>query len=193
MKVLSQGSPGRDDLACRPAPPQEDRMDEDRTDDSAGPGLEALADLVSAGGVDVAREGDDDLSGVPGPVSREAYRIIREGLANARRHCGATPVVLAIRLRDGWRDDRRTGWWRRIACPGRTVGPGLRVLEIRMDNLVFRSHQGVRPGPYRGLREIRDRAALLGGRADAGMVPTGPGEAVWRLLVRLPVEDRAGR
>ncbi|MEO3974933.1 hypothetical protein [Streptomyces sp. CAU 1734] len=100
-------------------------------------------------------EGEDDSRGVPGPVSREAYPVIREGPANARSHGRASPVLLPIVPREGRRDDRGNG--RRGA---------------------FRAPDG--------------RAALFGGRADAGLVSTAPGEAVWRLPVRWSLEDRSG-
>ncbi|EFG06163.1 two-component system sensor kinase, partial [Streptomyces clavuligerus] len=67
----------------------------------AGPGLESLAGLVSRSGLTVAVTGDDDFSAVPRRVSREAYRIVQEGLTNALRHGGGAPVALWIGRRDG--------------------------------------------------------------------------------------------
>jgi signal transduction histidine kinase len=37
-----------------------------------------------------------DLDDVPGVVSRAAYRIVQEGLTNARKHAGAVPVTVHI-------------------------------------------------------------------------------------------------
>lgn len=100
---------------------------------------------------------DGDLTAVPAAVSREAYRIVQEGLSNALRHAGASPVSLWIALRG-------------------------EELEITMENPQPDRAPAVRPGGGRGVRGIAERAALLGGYAQAG-----PEGAVWRLSARLPL------
>ncbi|MFJ8537932.1 sensor histidine kinase [Streptomyces sp. NPDC093591] len=102
---------------------------------------------------------DVDMTGpletVPGPVSREGYRILQESLTNVLRHAGAVPVRIRIEVTDD------------------ALG-----LEVR-------SPLGADiPGPGRGsgLRGIRERAALLGGRAR-----TGPDEGDWQVHVELPL------
>ncbi|CAL9383280.1 sensor histidine kinase [Streptomyces sp. enrichment culture] len=129
-----------------------------------GPGLEALDTLLAHSGLKVAcdleGEGDGDpVAAVPGPVSREAYRIVQEGLSNALRHGGAAPVSLRLRAADG-------------------------ELEVTMENPLTGRAPVVRPGGGRGLRGIAERAALLGGYAAGGPADDG---AVWRLTVRLPL------
>ncbi len=127
---------------------------------AAGPGLEALDALLAHSGLAVVR---DPAAGPAGPlperVSREAYRIVQEGLSNALRHGGAAPVALRLRAADG-------------------------ELEVTMENPLTGRAPVVRPGGGRGLRGVAERAALLGGSAVCGPAEGG---AVWRLSVRLPL------
>ncbi|MFC3578166.1 sensor histidine kinase [Streptomyces yaanensis] len=102
---------------------------------------------------------DADLSGaleqLPGPVSREGYRILQESLTNVLRHAGAVPVRV------------------RIGVDADTL-----ALEVR--NPLTAGISG--PGRGSGLRGIRERAALLGGRAR-----TGPDAGDWQVHVELPL------
>ncbi|WP_149550482.1 sensor histidine kinase [Streptomyces marokkonensis] len=114
-----------------------------------------LLESARASGATVDAEVSGALDTVPGPVSREGYRILQESLTNALRHAGGVPVRV------------------RVGVAGATL-----LLEIRnplTDGL---------PGPGRGsgLRGIRERAALLGGRAW-----TGPDEGDWRVRAELPL------
>ncbi|MCH0539591.1 histidine kinase [Streptomyces sp. MUM 203J] len=135
-----------------------------------GPGLEALGGLLAHSGVRVDCERADDTAVLPEPVSREAYRIVQEGLSNALRH-GRSGAPVALRLRTT--DDE---------------------LEITMENPLpgdegRASASVVRPGGGRGLRGVAERAALLGGRSAAGPAPDG---AAWRVSVRLPLRPVGG-
>jgi signal transduction histidine kinase len=114
-----------------------------------------LLESARASGAKVDAELSGPLDLVPGPVSREGYRILQEALTNVLRHAGAVPVRVRVEVGDG------------------TLG-----LEVRNP-----SAAGA-PGPGRGvgLRGIRERAALLGGRAR-----TGPDEGDWQVHVELPV------
>ncbi|MFB9513307.1 histidine kinase [Streptomyces purpureus] len=123
-----------------------------------GPGLEALDGLLAgAAAAKVGLRIGEGLDRVPAAVSREAYRIVQEGLTNAVRHAGGQPV---------------TGW----------IGVDGEELEIVMENPLPAGGPVVRPGGGRGLRGLEERARLLGGTAASGPV----GE-VWRLATRLPV------
>ncbi|MFF7201154.1 sensor histidine kinase [Streptomyces sp. NPDC008141] len=139
------------------------RGEMDQADEAAegpvatGPGLDALDGLMSRSGVPVSLTAEGDRAAVPLPVSREAYRIVQEGLSNALRHAGARPVSLWIAVRG-------------------------EELEITMENPLPARAATVRPGGGRGVRGIAERAALLGGDAHAG--PRGD---VWRLHARLPL------
>ncbi|MGW9305976.1 sensor histidine kinase [Streptomyces cyaneofuscatus] len=144
-----------------------DRADEET---AYGPGLDALGGLLAHCGVPVAyeREGEPGDPRVVVPVvSREAYRIVQEGLSNVLRHGGgSTPTArLLVAVRE-------------------------RELEIVMENPPGERPAVVRPGGGRGLRGIAERAALLGGRSEAGPYE-GPDGSTWRLAVRLPLTGRA--
>ncbi|MFF3321659.1 sensor histidine kinase [Streptomyces sp. NPDC002889] len=133
---------------------QDDDADGPRV--TTGPDLDSLDGLLSRGGVPVSLTVDGDLTAVPAAVSREAYRIVQEGLSNALRHAGAAPVSLSIAARG-------------------------EELEISMENPLPERAPVIRPGGGRGVRGIAERAALLGGKAAAG-----PQGRVWRLSARLP-------
>ncbi|WP_406305709.1 histidine kinase [Streptomyces sp. NBC_00885] len=133
------------------------RQDDDKLTQLDGPTLDTLDGLLARSGVPVSLSADGDLAAVPAPVSREAYRIVQEGLSNALRHAGASPVNLWIAL-----------------CG--------EELEITMENPLPDRAPVARPGGGRGVRGMAERAALLGGRAQAEARGT-----VWLLSARLPL------
>ncbi|MFI6014663.1 sensor histidine kinase [Streptomyces sp. NPDC051243] len=100
-----------------------------------------LLESARASGAKVDAEMSGPLDTVPGPVSREGYRILQESLTNVLRHAGSVPARV------------------RIAVTGGTL-----TLEIR--NPLTADIPG--PGRGSGLRGIRERAALLGGHARTG-------------------------
>jgi signal transduction histidine kinase len=136
------------------------RQDGDGGERPGGPTLRGLDGLLSRSGVPVSLHTRGALAAVAAPVSREAYRIVQEGLSNALRHAGTSPVTLWITTGDD-------------------------ELEIRMENPLPERAPVVRPGGGRGLRGIAERAVLLGGRSEAG-----PHEGVWRLSATLPLKGR---
>ncbi|GAA3369808.1 hypothetical protein GCM10020367_13960 [Streptomyces sannanensis] len=71
------------------------RQDENDPDLPA-PALDALDGLLARTGLDVSFRTTGDPASVPETVSREAYRIVQEGLSNVLRHCGTSPVTLSI-------------------------------------------------------------------------------------------------
>ena len=60
-------------------------------------GLDALLADARSAGQQVAVELDGDPAEVPDRVSRHAYRIVQEGLTNARKHAPGSPVALSLR------------------------------------------------------------------------------------------------
>ncbi|MFD4875588.1 sensor histidine kinase [Streptomyces sp. NPDC058420] len=114
-----------------------------------------LLESARASGAKVDAEVTGPLETVPGPVSREGYRILQESLTNVLRHAGSVPVRVRVQVADGTLD-----------------------LEIR--NPLTAAIPG--PGRGSGLRGIRERAALLGGRAY-----TGPDEGDWQVHAELPL------
>ncbi|MET7617156.1 histidine kinase [Streptomyces sp. NPDC005408] len=115
-----------------------------------------LLESARASGAKVEAEMTGALELVPGPVSREGYRILQEALTNVLRHCGPVPVRV------------------RIAVLAQR-------LEMDVTNPLTDGTASTGQGGS-GLRGIRERAALLGGKAK-----TGPFEGEWRVRVRLPL------
>ncbi|MEU2668202.1 histidine kinase [Streptomyces sp. NPDC007164] len=132
--------------------------EEHRTSTATGPALDALDGLLEHCGVPVSCAVRGDTGTVPAAVSREAYRIVQEGLSNALRHGGrGVPVELRITVRAA-------------------------ELAVTMDSPLPERAAAVRPGGGRGLRGIAERVVLLGGRAESG-----PHDGGWRLTARLPL------
>ncbi|MFF6978370.1 sensor histidine kinase [Streptomyces sp. NPDC008343] len=100
-----------------------------------------LLESARASGAKVDIELRGPLDTVPGPVSREGYRILQESLTNVLRHAGAVPVRARIAVADG-------------------------TLTLEVRNPLTAGIPG--PGRGSGLRGIRERAALLGGHARTG-------------------------
>ena len=114
-----------------------------------------LLESARASGAKVDAEVTGPLETVPGPVSREGYRILQESLTNVLRHAGSVPVRVRIGVTDG-------------------------TLDLEVRNPLTAAISG--PGRGSGLRGIRERAALLGGRAY-----TGPDEGDWQVHAELPL------
>lgn len=122
--------------------------------------LPALFEQTRSVGVEV----DADLGRIeeiPPVVSREAYRIVQEGLTNALRHAGKVPVTVRLAVRDS-------------------------RLALEMTNPIHGAAQP-RAGGGHGLRGIRERVTILGGRMDAGA-----DDGRWRVAVTLPVVPWSG-
>ncbi len=115
-----------------------------------------LIESARASGAEVDAEVTGAVAQVPGPVSREGYRIVQEALTNVLRHAGPVPIQVRITVADG---DLELEVTNPLAGPAASGGRGS------------------------GLRGIRERAALLGGRAT-----TGPCDGRWRVRVALPLE-----
>ncbi|GAA2720916.1 MULTISPECIES: histidine kinase [Streptomyces] len=104
--------------------------------------LDGLLERTRAAGGTVEATVPAGLGNVPPHVSREAYRIVQEGLANALRHAGPVPVRLLITTDDDHVEVT-------MANP---LGPG----------------SSRRRGGGRGLPGIAERARLLRGSASWG-------------------------
>ncbi|MER5378723.1 histidine kinase [Streptomyces sp. NPDC002688] len=100
-----------------------------------------LLESARTSGAKVDAEVAGPLETVPGPVSREGYRILQESLTNVLRHAGSVPVRVRIEVKDG-------------------------ALALEVRNPLPAGISG--PGRGSGLRGIRERAALLGGSARTG-------------------------
>ncbi|GGY94365.1 two-component sensor histidine kinase [Streptomyces nitrosporeus] len=112
---------------------------------AARPTLEDIGPLLEASraaGVAVTCRAAASFEEVPGVVAREAYRIIQESLTNAMKHAPGSAVDIGLDITGG-------------------------RLEISVANTLV-EEAGRVPGTGKGLRGLRERAALLGGRATAG-------------------------
>jgi len=125
--------------------------------------LDALDELVASTeltGISVDLRVTGDLAAVPQVVSREAYRIVQEGLTNVLRHAGKVQVTVCV-----------------------DVQPEL-LVELTMVNPLGN------PGPAghrlgrggRGLPGMRERVTVLHGQLTAGAVGNE-----WRVNVILPL------
>jgi signal transduction histidine kinase len=127
---------------------------------------ERLVDAARASGAEVEVQIEGPLSRVPGPVSREGYRIVQEAMTNALRHADTVPVHVRMRV---------------------SVAERWLTLDVR--NPVSSPLVRASVGSGTGLRGVRERAALLGGSAEAGRL-----DGEWRVHVELPLDrPRLGR
>lgn len=101
-----------------------------------------------------------DLAAVPVGVGRNAYRIVQEGLTNARKHAGGSTVDVIV---------------------AGAAGSGLSV-EVRNPWPVGRATSPAIPGAGTGLVGLTERAALAGGRLEHGRTASGD----FRLWAWLP-------
>ncbi|MFJ4503100.1 sensor histidine kinase [Streptomyces sp. NPDC088864] len=122
-----------------------------------------LLDSARSSGARIDAEVTGALDRVPGPVSREAYRMLQEALTNVLRHAG--PVRIGVRISV---DAARLRLEVRNPLPGTAPAAG--------------SGGGSGGGGGRGLRGVRERATLLGGEARAGR-----DSGDWLLAVELPL------
>jgi signal transduction histidine kinase len=103
--------------------------------------LDALVDGTRSAGVPVALHRDGATEAVPRAVSREAYRIVQEGLTNALRHNGPVPVSVCV-----------------------TVGAD--AVELELTNPLSTGPGG--EGGGRGIAGMRERVGVLRGELSAG-------------------------
>jgi signal transduction histidine kinase len=144
-------------------------------------GMESLLNRTRAAGVTVSCPyGGRAADGLPDHLSREAYRIVQEGLTNVLRHAGAVPVELTVAV------ENAAGVTAGVTAEDAPKGT---ELTVRMENpLPGGPAPEASRGGGRGLRGIEERAELLGGSAESG-----PREGSWRLCVRLPLRTGKAR
>jgi signal transduction histidine kinase len=126
--------------------------------------VDTLVDECRAAGTEVTV--DDRLpAGVrppPSSASRTAYRVIQEGLTNARKHAPGVPVHVRL--------DRTGAGELHVLLRNRLVtGPGPAI-----------------PGARSGLVGLAERVSLAGGRLDHGARHGEPGVVAFHLEAWLP-------
>ncbi|MFF7726610.1 sensor histidine kinase [Streptomyces sp. NPDC008001] len=140
--------------------------------------LHALVDRVRRTGTDVDAGITGDLTAVPAAVSREAYRIVQEGLTNALRHGGrSAPVRLRVAATAAWLEVEVANpaadpVGRRFAAPAGRLSAG-------------RARTGAARGGQ-GVTGIAERVHLLRGEVSCGPGPAGTG---WLLTARIPLRS----
>ena len=130
------------------------------------PGIADLESLVAeARAAGTVVEVDDGLDGAEptASVSRTVYRIVQEGLTNARKHAPAAPVHLRVdRTASGDLHVRL-----RNPLDGGTTGPAI-------------------PGSRNGLVGLAERISLAGGRLEHGIRREAGGAPTFDLEAWLP-------
>ncbi|WP_067226360.1 sensor histidine kinase [Streptomyces sp. NBRC 109706] len=123
--------------------------------------LAPLLDRLRHTGTDIDARAEGDLTRLPAAVSREAYRIVQEGLTNALRHARHAPVTLRVTAADDW-------------------------LAIELSNPLpeRRIPRAPRPRGGRGLTGLGERVRLLRGEFTAGRDAR---KERWRLAARIPL------
>jgi signal transduction histidine kinase len=129
--------------------------------------LPALLDRVRRAGTGTTAELAATAAEVPASVSREAYRIVQEGLTNALRHAHGAPVRLRVEV---------VGEWLEVELSN--------PLEQRSGHRLWPLHRPGRRG-Y-GMDGIGERVRVLRGEVSAGPAPDG---TRWLLLARLPLRS----
>lgn len=111
----------------------------------------------------------ETLAVLPESVGRNAYRVVQEGLTNARKHAPWAPVT--VRLAGAPGDALSLT----VRNPVRSVGPPPAGTP----------RPASAPASGLGLVGLTERAELAGGHLRHGLVPDGGGEA-FQLEARLP-------
>lgn len=117
------------------------------------PSADDLADLVAEArqsGMRIESIGDLDVSGIPDLLGRTLYRVVQEGLTNARKHAANTLVTLRVD------SDPSTG---------------IRI-EVRNPLQVGEASSGA-PVSGLGLVGLSERTELAGGRLSHRLSPSG--------------------
>ena len=123
-----------------------------------------LVDESRQAGVRVSLRCDvADLAAVPASVGRTAYRVVQEGLTNARKHAPGAEVTVSV---------------------SGGPGPGL-TAEVRNRWPVGVPAGAAIPGAGQGLTGLLERTAIAGGRLEHGRLPSGD----FRLAAWLPWPD----
>lgn len=136
--------------------------------DAAGlrpqPGLADLDRLVAeARAAGASIHVDDRLVGKPSDlVGRTIYRLVQEGLTNARKHAPGAPVSVLL--------DQ--------------AGEG--ELCVRLRNPLVSDHGAKAPGSHSGLVGLAERVGVAGGRLSYGVRRVPEGSVIFQLEAWLP-------
>jgi signal transduction histidine kinase len=117
------------------------------------PGLDRLPDLIAAAraaGLSVRTETAGPAGPLAAAVDLAAYRIVQESLTNVARHAGHASATVHLRYEPGW------------------LG-----IEVSDTGSAVNGGGAPEPGAGSGIAGMRERAAAVGGRLEAGPRPGG--------------------
>jgi signal transduction histidine kinase len=126
------------------------------------PTLDQIPDLVDesrAAGMRVRAQIDAPHAGLPAALGRTAYRVVQEGLTNARKHAPGAAVDVAV-------------------AANRDEGLVVEVVSRRPVGVAVSADSGRMPGAGTGLIGLAERVALAGGELRHG--PDAAGDFVLR-------------
>ncbi|ANN16804.1 histidine kinase [Amycolatopsis orientalis] len=122
-----------------------------------------LAERARSGGAVIDYELTGPAAELPATLSREAYRIVQEGLTNALRHAHPGPVTVRVAV----------------------LADALRIEIVNpLKETVAASGRG-----GNGLPGLTERVEALRGELVAG--PAFDGEPLWRLVTTIPLRSRS--
>jgi signal transduction histidine kinase len=138
-------------------------LDPAREDPLTQQDIEGLLARTSRTGASLRFDITGDVSAIPGPAARAAFRILQEGLTNAIRHAPGAAIQVTM------------------AC-----GESVRLEVVNQPPPASAVSIG-QVGTGRGLTGLAERTAALGGTMHSGPVPGGG----WRLSAKLPAAPDA--
>lgn len=151
--------------------------------------ISGLVDRLAEAGVPVRLERTGELREVPAGVGVSVYRIIQESLTNVLKHAGPVSEVV-VRLAGS--EHRLVV---EITDDGRGLQPPRSPIAGHRTEAVRAATSGASPqttpGDGTGLVGLRERAAVLGGRLEAGTRTEGGFQV--RAELPLPVSSPVGR
>ncbi|MET3807190.1 signal transduction histidine kinase [Nakamurella sp. UYEF19] len=124
------------------------------------------AQFWGSGDVTVVGEASSKGAELPVEAAQTLVRAAQEALTNARRHAPGAPIDVRLEYGDGL--------------------VGLQIDNGPAPSAVGSADAARSPGSGMGLVGMRERAALLGGRVEAGPILEGPMAGGWRIMMTLP-------
>jgi len=121
--------------------------------------IPALVDESRAAGMRVRAQIDASHEGLPAALGRTAYRVVQEGLTNARKHAPGAAVDVAVSASEA-------------------EGLVVEVVSRRPVGVAVAADSGRMPGTGTGLVGLAERVALAGGELRHG--PDAAGDFVLR-------------
>jgi signal transduction histidine kinase len=158
-------------LRERPLDEEVEGIDDDTLTPQPGiADISGLLERTRSAGPRVSYHTTGDLTALPRSLQLAAYRIVQESLTNSLKHAGPDTSVQVV------------------------IDVDKKSLSVTVMDTGSETHRIVpsaqsAPGPGQGLTGVRERAALAGGRADAGRNALGG----WSVVARFPLNPPGER